>query len=163
MSAFLHYVHCKNALLDCSAPGGERCESLTWVDEIGVQGPVSISDKTSYCKISWSIEAARFVFRFVRSLWNLTGTSAALLSKCLSNFKEIWWFKIPISRLRDTTRSHDKTSYRILKRGPGPIFRTWYKRRVHLLLVLSHDNEKVREVHGRFLHRHANLFRTAIS
>ena len=34
MSTFLHYVHCKDALLDCSAPGGERCESLTWVDEI---------------------------------------------------------------------------------------------------------------------------------
>ena len=39
MSTFLHYVHCKDALLDCSAPGGERCESLTWVDEIGPQGP----------------------------------------------------------------------------------------------------------------------------
>ena len=26
MSTFLHYVHCKDALLDCSAPGGERCE-----------------------------------------------------------------------------------------------------------------------------------------
>ena len=36
MSTFLHYVHCKDALLDCSAPGGERCESLTWVDEIVV-------------------------------------------------------------------------------------------------------------------------------
>ena len=36
MSTFLHYVHCKDALLDCSAPGGERCESLTWVDEIGI-------------------------------------------------------------------------------------------------------------------------------
>ena len=34
MSTFLHYVHFKDALLDCSAPGGERCESLTWVDEI---------------------------------------------------------------------------------------------------------------------------------
>ena len=34
MSTFLHYIHCKDALLDCSAPGGERCESLTWVDEI---------------------------------------------------------------------------------------------------------------------------------
>ena len=34
MSTFLHYVHCKDALLDCSAPGGERCESLTWVDDI---------------------------------------------------------------------------------------------------------------------------------
>ena len=34
MSTFLHYVRCKDALLDCSAPGGEMCESLTWVDEI---------------------------------------------------------------------------------------------------------------------------------
>ena len=36
MSTFLHYVRCKDALLDCSAPGGERCESLTWVDEIHI-------------------------------------------------------------------------------------------------------------------------------
>ena len=36
MSTFLHYVHCKDALLDCSAPGGKRCESLTWVDEIEI-------------------------------------------------------------------------------------------------------------------------------
>ena len=34
MSTFLHYVRCKDALLDCSAPSGERCESLTGVDEI---------------------------------------------------------------------------------------------------------------------------------
>ena len=39
MSTFLHYVHCKDALLDCSAPAGERCESLTWVDEIVDSGP----------------------------------------------------------------------------------------------------------------------------
>ena len=38
MSTFLHYVHCKHALLDCSAPDGERCESLTWVDEIPMVG-----------------------------------------------------------------------------------------------------------------------------
>ena len=35
------------------------------------QVPVSISDKTSYCKISQSLEAARFVFGIVRSLWHL--------------------------------------------------------------------------------------------
>ena len=50
-------------------------------------GPVAISEKTSYRKISWSLEATRFVFRIVRSLWNLTGTSAAMLPMCLSNFK----------------------------------------------------------------------------
>ena len=51
MSTFLHYVHCKDALLDCSAPGGERCESLTWVDEI-VQIPpctTPISHNAPFC------------------------------------------------------------------------------------------------------------------
>ena len=79
-------------------------------------GSVSISEKTSYSKIFQSLEAARFVFKIVRSLWNLTGTSAALLPRRLSNFKAMWKFKLPISRLRDFTRSYDKTSYRILKR-----------------------------------------------
>ena len=40
-------------------------------------GPVSISNKRSYRKISWSLKALRFVFVIVWSLWNLTGTSAA--------------------------------------------------------------------------------------
>ena len=84
-----------------------------------LQGPVSISDKTSYCKISWSLEAARLVFIIVRSLWNLIGTSAALLPMCLSNFKAMRKLKLSISRFRDFTRSNDKTSYRILKWGPG--------------------------------------------
>ena len=34
MSTFLHYVRCKDALIDCSAPRGETCESLTGVGEI---------------------------------------------------------------------------------------------------------------------------------
>ena len=80
---------------------------------------VSISKKTSFRKISSSLEAARFVFRIVRSLWNLTGTSAAVLPMCLSNFKAIRQFKVPISWLRDFTRSYDKTSFRILRWGPG--------------------------------------------
>ena len=64
-------------------------------------------------------KATRFVFRIVRSLWNLTGISAALLPRRLSNFKAIRWYKLPISRLGNITRSYNKTSYRILKRGPG--------------------------------------------
>ena len=55
-------------------------------------GPVSISDKTSYRKISWSLEAARLVVQIIASLWNLTGTSAALLPRCLSNFEVIRQF-----------------------------------------------------------------------
>ena len=96
-------------------------------------GPVSISEKTSYRKISWSLEAARFVFRIVRSLWNLTGTSAAVLPMCLSNFKAIRQFKVPISWLRDFTRSYEKTSFRILRRGPESFW--WKTRPIQLLLM----------------------------
>ena len=41
------------------------------------------------------------------------------LPMCLSNFKAIWQFKVPISWLRDFTRSYEKTSSRILRRGPA--------------------------------------------
>ena len=52
-------------------------------------GLYSLSGKTSYRKISWSLEAARFRFRLFQSLWNLTGTSAAALPRCLSNFRAL--------------------------------------------------------------------------
>ena len=95
----------------------ERC--VTRKSQTNTQGPVSISDKTSYRKILWSLEAARLVVQIIASFWNLTGTSTALLPRCLSNFRAIGQFWIQISRLRDFTRSYSKTSYRILKRGPG--------------------------------------------
>ena len=72
----------------------------------GYQEPVSISDKTAYRKISQNLEAARFVFRIVRSLLNLEGTSAALLPRCLSNLKAIRTFDTrsrPFETLRDLT------------------------------------------------------------
>ena len=61
---------------------------ISWtacLEESHNQGPVYISEKTSYRKISWSLEATRFVFRIVLSLWNLTGISAALLPKLQSD------------------------------------------------------------------------------
>ena len=82
----------------------------SWSDAIY---PSRHPEKTSHGKISWSLEAARFVFRIVRSLWNLTGTSTVLLPMCLSNFKAIRQFKVPFSWLRNFTRSDDKTSFRI--------------------------------------------------
>ena len=75
---------------------------------ITIQAPVSISDNTSYRKISQSLEAARFVFRIVHSLRNLTGTSATLLPTCLSNLKAMLLFKLPISQLRIFTKSYDR-------------------------------------------------------
>ena len=86
---------------------------------IANQGLYSLSGKTSYCKISWSLEAVIFGFGLYQSLWNLRGTSAALLPKCLSNFRAIRPLYHPISWLRDFTRFVGKTSYRLVKRGPG--------------------------------------------
>ena len=57
-----------------------------------------------------SHQAARFVFRIARLLWNLT-----VLPMCLSNSKAMRWFKLPISRLRNSE------TYWILKQGPNSL------------------------------------------
>ena len=44
------------------------------------QGLYSISGKTSYRQISWSLEAARLDVAMVVSLWNLTGIPAKFQS-----------------------------------------------------------------------------------
>ena len=80
-------------------------------------GLYSLSGKTSYCKISWSLEADRLEVIINVSFWNLTGTSeGALPVKFKSDLK---WTKKRISRLRDNTRSCCKTSYRLVNRGSG--------------------------------------------
>ena len=84
-----------------------------------ILGLYSLSRETSYHKISWSLEVARFGFKLFQSLWNLAGTSAALLPRCLSNFRAIRPLQYPISRLRDFARFGGKTSYRLVNRGPG--------------------------------------------
>ena len=52
-----------------------------------LQGLYSLSGKTSYRQISRSLEVARLDVTIIVSLWNLTGISAALLLRCLSNFR----------------------------------------------------------------------------
>ena len=71
------------------------------------QGLYSLSGKTSYRKISWSLEAARFGFKRFQS------------PRCLSNFRTIRPLQHPISRLRDFTSFGGKTSYHLVNRGPG--------------------------------------------
>ena len=66
----------------------------------------------------WSFKAASFVLRIVWSLWNLAGTLAAVLSRCLSNFKVMQLFKLSILWLRDYMKSYDKVYHWILKQGP---------------------------------------------
>ena len=81
-------------------------------------GLYSLSGWPSYRKVSWSPEAARFGFRLFQSLWNFTGISAAVLPRCLYNFRVIQPLH-QISRLQDFTRFDGKTSYHLVNRGPG--------------------------------------------
>ena len=61
---------------------------LFWLD-CCLQGLYSLISKTSYRQISWSLEAARLDVAMTVSLWNLTGTSAAVLPRYLPNFRAI--------------------------------------------------------------------------
>ena len=79
----------------------------------------SLSGRKSYRNISCSLEAARLDIIMIVLDWNSTGISAALLPRCLSNFRVIGKVQIRISWLRDCTRSYDKTSVRSVTRGPG--------------------------------------------
>ena len=116
-----------------------------------------LSGKTSYCKISRSLEAARFGFKLFQSLWNLAGTSAALLPRCLSNFRAIRPLQHPISRLRDFTRIGGKASYRLVNRGPGLVQRD--ETPLHWLvtngfaLAHPHSHHSYKYTHT---HRHRN-------
>ena len=48
-----------------------------------------LNERTTYLKISRSLKTARLGFKLCQSLWHLTGTSAAALPRCLSNFRAI--------------------------------------------------------------------------
>ena len=59
----------------------------------------SLNGKTSYPQTSWSLEATKLVVILIVSFWNLTGVSAALLPRCLSNFGTIGKVKTEFSLL----------------------------------------------------------------
>ena len=64
----------------------------------------SLSGKTSYCQISWSLGAAGLDIMLIVSLSNLTVTLVALLAKCLSNSERMAKSK-PESRGFETSRN----------------------------------------------------------
>ena len=78
----------------------------------------SLSVKTSYRQILWSLKATRLGVIMIKSFWNLTGISAALLPRCLSNIRVIEKAKTPILPLWGFTRSCCKTSICLVNRGP---------------------------------------------
>ena len=76
-----------------------------------LRGHCSLSGGTSYCHISWSLEAVRLYVKMIASLYNLT-----VLPRCLSNCRAIGKVGSRNSRLRDFTRSCGKTSLRLVNR-----------------------------------------------
>ena len=79
----------------------------------------SLSGKTSYPQISWSLEAVRLDVMMITSLLILTGIMAALLQRCQLNFRAIEKVSTRISWLWDFTRSCGKMPVRLVNRGHG--------------------------------------------
>ena len=98
-----------------------------WLDAAGLQlnynpaqGMHSLSERTSCHKSSWSLEATKFGFRLFQLLWNLAGTSEALLPRCLSIFRAIE--PLVITSNLATLKLHQILRYNVVKlvnRGPG--------------------------------------------
>ena len=84
-----------------------------------LQGLYSLSGKTSYHQILRSLEAAGLDVIMIASLCNLTHISAAMRSRCLSNFKAIGKVWTLSSWLRDFTKSCDNPGSRLVNKGPG--------------------------------------------
>ena len=96
-----HYA----ALVYCSQPIGCPGPLFTKRTDVLLQEPVKYRSR--------KIRVQTF-----QSLCNLTGTTAAALPRCQSNFWAIRSLK-PISRLRDFTRFVGKTSYCSMNKGPA--------------------------------------------
>ena len=93
--------------------GGFLLSSLTWYSFMGViswlgrdtslQSLYSLSSKTSYHQILWSLVAVRLSVIIIVSLRNLPGISAALLPSCLSIFRAILEKFLPGSHVFETS------------------------------------------------------------
>ena len=111
---------------------------------------------TTRRRLVTSLEDGRLDVIMILSLWNLTGISAALLLRCLSNVTAIGKGKTWISRLRDFTRIDGKTPVRLVNRGPGLLvcFMTapsyclnWYWRIIKRVLRHLPGSNFTRSVH----------------
>ena len=68
---------------------GPICHAVIMIWTYFTTGLYSLSWRSSYRKISWSLEAARSDVIMIFSFCNSAGISAALLPRCLSNFRMI--------------------------------------------------------------------------
>ena len=104
---------------------------------VNILCPVSISDKTYYRMIV-EFESHDIGSSNHRWLRNLTGLSAAVPPRCLSNFRVVVPYQLRNPRLRYFVRSYNKTSYQIWKQDPVSEWNSlsiYYSWRVSLHIV----------------------------
>ena len=70
-------------------------------------------------RISWNLEATRSGIKILESFWNLTGVSAALLPRHISNFRAIPQCYTHISLLPDFASFGYNLSYHFTNKCPG--------------------------------------------
>ena len=80
-------------------------------EHLGLYSP---SQRTSYCQISRKLNAARYWFRMIGSLWLLTGRLIQALLLRLSNVRWILSCLLPISQPLGFTRFGGKTLYHLV-------------------------------------------------
>ena len=94
---------------------------------------VTQEDKlTLSLQVSRILEALRLGVKFIVSPWNLTGASAAMLLRRLSNFQATGQLQNHISLLRDFARSDSKTPYHFVNKGLD-----WVNANTFVLYILS--------------------------
>ena len=83
MSYSYIYIICSNIFLqNVSGTMSEKCYIFPWHQP----GFYSLSRKTYYRQIPWSLEATELDVIMIVSLWKLTGIPSAVLPKCLPNY-----------------------------------------------------------------------------
>ena len=88
--ADVHHLYSANSTLSCWHRSSKLMSHALYEDLWGQKlGLYSLCGKTTPHQISWSLEIARLDAIVVASLWNLTGISATLFLRCLSNFRVI--------------------------------------------------------------------------
>ena len=95
---------------------GTRIVTPLWTNDY--LGLYSLSRWMSYYQTLWSLEGSRLGFNLFKSLWNLTGTLAAPLFRCLPNFRMICSLQHPILRFWDFMKFSGKMSSCLVHRGP---------------------------------------------
>ena len=109
-------------------------------------GLCSLSKWTSYGKISQNFKAARF-----QLFWNLTGTSAAVLLRCLWNFRTIRSLKHLILWLRNFMRFGVRTSYHSVNRGPESVMTQFTDAYMHHWALMCHISKMILVCQAKFI------------